>query len=113
MTSKEMLEQVYKTLDDKLATEIVALDVAELTIIADYFVICTANSSTHANALVGELSRVMKDKNIMPHHIEGYNSPSWVLLDYSGVIIHIFDKKTREFYDLERVWGDAKKVSVK
>ena len=112
MTPREILDKAYKALDDKLATDITVLDVAPLTIIADYFIICTANSASHANALVGELGKVMKEQNVMPHHIEGYNSPNWVLLDYPGVIIHIFDNKTREFYALERVWADAAPVTV-
>ncbi len=111
MTPKEIADKVAKIMDDKLATDISVLEITDLTILADYFCICTATSSTHIKALADEIEFKFKREGIAPHHIEGYMSGAWVLLDYGSVIVHLFTEETREFYSLEKLWADAKRVA--
>ena len=80
--------------------------------LAEYFVICTGTSSTQVRSLAEELEFRLSELGIEPHHIEGHRSTSWVLLDYSSVVVHVFYKESREFYRLEHMWADAKRLDV-
>jgi len=97
-------------LDDRKGQNIAVLEVADLTVLADYFVIATGTSTTHVGALADEVEFKFKEQGILPHHIEGHRAGGWVLMDYRDVIVHIFTKEAREFYSLERLWGDAERV---
>ena len=88
------------------------LETGELTTLADYFVICSATSTTQIKALADECERVLKLAGEAPHHIEGHRGGTWVLLDFSSVVIHIFNDEARKFYDLERLWSDARPVDI-
>ncbi len=104
----EIIEHIIKILIDKKASNILLLDLRKLSPIADYFLIATANSIPHAQALCDDIElRIKQDLGILPHHIEGYNPAQWILIDYIDVVVHIFLKEIREFYGLERLWGDA------
>jgi len=107
MTIKETALAAAGILDDRKAIDIAVLEVTDLTTLADYFIIATGTSTTHVGALADELEFSMKGKGITPHHVEGHRAGGWVLLDYRDVIIHVFTKEAREFYSLERLWGDA------
>lgn len=107
MTSKELALAAAKALDSKKASELTVLETGAITTLADYFVICTATSSTQVKALSDLCEKTMKDLGEAPHHIEGHRGGTWVLLDYSSVVIHIFMPEAREFYNLERLWSDA------
>ena len=96
--------------DNKRAEDIEIYNVADLTSMTEYFVICSAGSENQMKAISDEIESNLKEKNIEPLHVEGYRSSTWVLYDYGDVIIHIFNKETRMFYSLERLWSDAKKV---
>lgn len=101
-----------KMADNKIAEDIEVYDVAELTSMTEYFVICTAGSESQMKAISDEIEENFKKDGIEPLHIEGYRSSSWVLYDYGDVIIHIFNKESRMFYSLERLWSDAKKIEI-
>ena len=96
--------------DDKQAEEPVILDIAKLTSIAHYFVIAHGNSDRHVKAIANHIMEVMKEKKVPLWHVEGMEHGSWVLLDFGSVIVHIFYRETREFYGLERLWGEAKRI---
>ena len=82
------------------------------TVLADYFVICGGNSNTQVRALAGEVEEKLEEIDLKPHHIEGYNEATWTVLDYSSVIVHIFNRETREFYKLEKLWSDAENIDI-
>lgn len=112
MTTKEMAEAIVKALDAKKASDIMLLELSELTVLADYFIICTGSSTTHIKAMADEAERVMAAVQILPHHTEGYLGGGWILMDFSGVVVHLFLKDMREFYMLERMWSDAKRIDI-
>ena len=112
MTPYETAVALAKALDSKKGIEIKVLRTEELTTLADYFVICSATSSTQIKALSDACEKVMDEAGQPAHHIEGHRGGTWVLLDFSSVVVHIFTDETRKFYDLERLWGDAEQVDV-
>jgi ribosome-associated protein len=107
---KDKVFKIYKVLEDKKASDIKILYIGDLTIVADYFIIATGNSDTHVKALTDEIEKKLMEDGIFVGHIEGYNWGKWVLMDYGDVIVHIFQKPEREFYNLERLWADAKEI---
>lgn len=109
---KIIAEKIIKILNDKKANNIKLLHVEKQTIIADYFILCSGTSNTQIKALAGEVEEQMKLMDIEPKNIEGYNEASWVLLDYSSVIVHIFNRETRNFYNLEKLWLDSVEVDI-
>ena len=92
----------------KKAEDIVIMDVRDLTSIADFFVICSGDSDTQIKAIADAIIDGLDRKEVKVWHVEGYNARRWVLLDYVDFVVHIFQKDVRSFYDLERLWGDAK-----
>ena len=107
MSPREMALTLAKVLDEKKGSDIKVLETAGITTLADYFVICTATSTTQIKALSDICEKTMKDLGEFPHHIEGHRGGIWVLLDFSSVVVHLFMEEAREFYDLERLWADA------
>ncbi len=112
MTDREELEIVVKALDSKKADEITALEVGDLTILANYFVIASATSTTQVKALADEVEYRMQQAGISPKSIEGVGARDWIVLDYIDVVVHVFHKDARDFYQLERLWADGKKVDI-
>jgi len=112
MTSAEVMKMIVKTLDAKKAQDIKVLKTEKLTILADYFVICTATSSTHVKTLSEETDKVLSENGEAPLRTEGYRGGGWVLVDFGCVIVHIFTDEVRKFYGLERLWGDAEQVDI-
>ncbi len=112
MTDREELEIVVKALDSKKADEITALEVGDLTILANYFVIASATSTTQVKALADEVEYRMQQAGITPKSIEGVGARDWIVLDYIDVVVHVFHKDARDFYQLERLWADGKKVDI-
>ena len=107
MTPKEIALECVRALDAKKGRDIKLLETGELTTLADYFVLCTATSTTQIKALADACEKALKDAGEPPHHIEGHRGGTWVLLDFSSVVVHIFNEEARKFYDLERLWSDA------
>ncbi len=112
MTPLQIAQTIVRTLNEKKASDITLLEIEKLTVLADYFVICTGTSTTHIRALSDEVERVMASYEITPHHIEGYLSGGWLLMDFGSVVVHLFLKDMREFYMLERMWQDAGRVDI-
>ncbi len=112
MTSKELALAAAKALDSKKGFDIRVLETGHLTTLADYFVLCTASSTTQVKALCDVCEEQLKALGEEPHHVEGHRGGSWILLDFSSVVIHVFMDETRKFYDLERLWSDAAPVDL-
>ena len=109
--SLELTKKIVKALDDKLARDIEFIKTEEVTIVADYFVIATANSNTHVRALADEIEYQLEQENIHPDHVEG-RATGWVLMQYGGVVVHIFLEDSRQYYNLARLWDDAAKLDI-
>ena len=101
---------IFDALDAKKARDIKVLKVHDQTVITDYFVICTGNSSTQVKSLGGEVEFKLGLRGVDPTHFEGRDNNSWVVLDYSSVIVHIFSRESRDFYKLEKLYGDAEEI---
>lgn len=111
METLEMLKIAANALNEKKAKQLAALEIADLTMLCEYFLICTATSSTHVRALCEEVEAKMEESGIRPHHIEG-KSTGWVALDYGSLIVHIFTPADREFYSLDRMWSDGTPIDL-
>ena len=112
MPANELAAVIVKALDAKKGENIQLLKTRELTTLADYFVICTASSSTHVKTLTDAGEAAADDVGEPVLRREGHRSGSWVLLDYGCVIVHVFQDEARKFYDLERLWSDAEVVDI-
>lgn len=112
MTAKEKMKLAAQHLDSKKANDIQVLKISELSILADYFVICSAPSTTQVKALGDSLEELMEEHGEALFKKEGKQGLNWILLDYSDVIVHIFYKETREFYALEKLWADAEEIPL-
>lgn len=110
--STEMANNAVERLKDKKATDIKLLDIHELSTIADYFIIATGNSTTQVQAMSDELEEKMELAGYKMHHKEGFRNGRWILLDFGNIIIHLFHDEERKFYNLERLWVDAKSILV-
>jgi len=111
--SKELALQIAKVLDSKKAADVVILDISHLTIIADYFVIASGNTEIQVRALCDELLKSMREQGVEARAHEGYRHGRWVVVDYGDVIVHIFHREDRAFYNLERLWADSQILSVR
>lgn len=108
LTSEEIAELSSRLALSKKAEDVAILDLRGLTDIADFFVICTGDSDTQIRAIADAIVEGLEEKQVKAWHIEGYSALNWVLIDYVDIVVHIFQRETREFYGLERLWGDAK-----
>lgn len=108
----EIAALTAKALDSKGAKEIKVLKIEDITTIANFFVICTATSSTHIKTLSDEIEQLLEENGEPAQRKEGYRSGGWVLLDYGCVVVHIFLKDMRGFYSLERLWSDAEDIDT-
>jgi ribosome-associated protein len=106
------LKIIVDALGDKKAEDIKVIDISEISTIADYFVITSGSNRSQIQALSDSVEEKLASSGIHPKNIEGYNTANWILLDYHDILIHIFDKESRAFYDLERMWRDGKIVEV-
>ncbi|MDZ7266738.1 MAG: ribosome silencing factor [candidate division KSB1 bacterium] len=107
LPSRELALAAVRLALEKKGGEIKLLDLRKLTSITDYFLICTGNTDTHVQALADHIVEQLELRQIKPWHVEGRESLRWVLIDYVDVVVHIFQPEVREFYGLERLWGDA------
>jgi len=112
-TPKELALLAARALSDKKGKEIQALEIADLTTLADYFVLATGSSNTQINALVDNVEKVLHEEaGEDPLHREGYRGGTWVLLDYGCVVVHVFNDEARKFYSLEHLWADGEEVDL-
>lgn len=112
MTPKEMALLLAQAMDSKKGKDIRVLETDGVTTLADYFVLCSGSSAPQLKALADAGEKAMKDHGILPHHVEGHRGGTWILQDYGDVVVHVFDKEARPFYDLDRLWADAKTVDL-
>ena len=112
MTPKEMALLLAQAMDSKKGKDIRVLETDGVTTLADYFVLCSGSSAPQLKALADAGEQAMKDHGILPHHVEGHRGGTWILQDYGDVVVHVFDKEARAFYDLDRLWADAKTVDL-
>ncbi len=111
MTPLELTKAIVKVLDEKKAIDISAIEITELTIVSDYFIIASGTSSTHTRALADEVEFELGKLGVKPNNIEG-RATGWILLDYGSVLVHVFQADMREYYNLERLWSDAQILDI-
>lgn len=109
--SRRMVKLAYKALEDKKAEDIKVIEIGTISVLADYFVIANGNSSSQVEAMVDAVQEELGKEGFLPKRVEGVRSSGWILLDYGDIVIHIFSKEDRLFYDLERIWRDGRDVS--
>jgi len=113
-SNDELIALIIQGIDEVKGHNINLLDLREIeNTVCDYFIVCNGTSNTHVNAIVGSIqktvSKAIQDK---PWHVEGEDNAEWVLMDYVNVVVHVFQKQVREFYDIEGLWGDAKFTTI-
>lgn len=109
---KELVKKIYRTLSDKKAVDIRIIDIRDVTVVADYFLIATANNAPQLSALMDAVDETIHKSGVHSKNIEGNQHSSWVLMDYGDIIVHLFTSEDRLFYDLERIWQDGKTVDA-
>ena len=112
LSPNDLAMDIAAILIDKKATDVQVLKIGDLTVLSDYFVVCTGTSSTQVKSLAEEVEIRLSERGIEPHHIEGHRSTSWILLDYSSVVLHVFYQESRDFYRLEHLWSDAERIDL-
>ena len=112
MTAKEAAALAVKALDSKMGVDIQLIEITDVSTLADYFLICTASSSTHVKTLTDAVEAAADAVDEPVLRREGHRGGSWVLLDYGCVIVHVFQDEARKFYDLERLWSDAEVIDI-
>jgi ribosome-associated protein len=112
LTSLEIAELAVRALDSKRAKDILVLETTDITVLADYFILCTATSTTQIKTLADEVDKALREKGEPALRTEGYRGGGWVLVDFGAIVVHIFLKDIREFYSLERLWRDAREVDI-
>lgn len=109
--SKKMAKLAIDALDDKKAEDIQIIDISEVSVLADYFIIASGTNRSQIQAMIDNVDEKLHLAGFERKQIEGYDTANWVLADYRDVIVHVFDKENRLFYDLERIWRDGRTVS--
>jgi len=114
VNTDELISVIIKGIDDVKGDDIQLLDLREIeNTVCDYFIICSGSSNTQVNAITGSIQKlVSKELKDKPWHVEGQNNSEWILMDYVNVVVHVFQKHIREFYEIESLWGDAKVTEI-
>lgn len=114
VSTDQLITGIIKGIEEVKGNDITILDLREIeNTVCDYFIICNGTSNTQVNAIVGSVQKmVSKELKDKPWHIEGAENAEWVLMDYVNVVVHVFQKHIREFYDIEGLWGDAKVTTI-
>ena len=110
--SKDRLKVIIDALQDKKAEDIRVIDISNVSVIADYFVIASGSNTNQIQAMVDNVEEEMFKAGFDDPKVEGYNTASWILLDYTDVIVHVFSEDDRAFYNIERIWRDGKEVDI-
>lgn len=110
--ARDMASIAVKAIDDKLGKEIKVIDIANVSVVADYFIIASGANKNQVQAIVENVEDELAKAGYHPKQVEGYQTANWILLDYGDIIIHIFDEESRLFYDIERIWRDGQDVDV-
>ncbi|WP_027417703.1 ribosome silencing factor [Aneurinibacillus terranovensis] len=112
MTELEIAQLAAHAAEEKKAQNVLMLDIQGLSVIADYFVVCHGNSETQVQAIVDSIKKEMDEKGVPVRGREGYEDARWVLIDLGDVVVHVFHRDEREFYNIERLWKDARTIPV-
>ena len=112
MELKEIVKKSYNIIEEKKGEDIKVIDIAKVSAIADYFIIASANNINQVQAISDEIDFILGKEGIMPKAIEGNKNASWMLLDYNDIVVHIFLREDRAFYDLDRIWRDGKEIEM-
>ena len=112
MESITLANNIAELIFNKKGYGVKILDLKEVATFTDYFVICSADSDTQVKAIADEIDKSLRDSGLRSWHKEGYRALNWVLIDYVDVVVHVFKKDMREFYNLEKLWGDANIIEV-
>ena len=99
--------RISKLMLEKKAVDIIIIDVRKITTLTDFFVVCTSESKPQTRAITDHINQKMKEEGVRSWHIEGYEHLDWVLVDFVNIVVHIFSKETREYYEFERLWADG------
>ncbi|MBQ2287358.1 MAG: ribosome silencing factor [Lachnospiraceae bacterium] len=110
--SKEMTQLAIKAIEDKKGNDIKIIDIHEVSVIADYFIIASGSNPNQVKTLADNVEETLGRAGYDLRQTEGYGTASWILMDYNDIIVHIFSEEDRSFYDLERIWRDGKEVDV-
>lgn len=113
METLEIVKKVVEALEDKKAEDITVIDIHEISSIADYFIIANGSNANQLSAMQDSVDEVMYTNGIHSKQVEGTSNSTWILMDYQDIIVHLFDKEDRLFYDLERIWKDGKVIDIK
>ena len=109
---RDTVNALAKKLDEKKANDIRVLDISKVSVMADYFLITSGNNKNHIQMLSDETDALLSSRGLTLKQIEGYDTAGWILLDFGDIIVHIFDKENRLFYDLERIWKDGVVLNI-
>ncbi len=110
---RDALKIALKAAEDKKASDVTVLDISGIASFANFFLLCTGDSTRQIQAIADEVEAKLKEGGYRANHIEGYRNAEWVLLDYFDLVVHVFSKNARAYYDLERLWRDAKKLDAR
>lgn len=110
MTSKELAKTAVAALEDKKADDIRVIDISEVSVMADYFIIASGSNRNKVQAMADNVEEKLAENGIHPRQIEGYQTANWILMDFNDIIVHIFNEEDRLFYNLEKIWLDGKIV---
>ena len=111
MDSKQIAKIAFDALEDKKGVNIKVIDISNISILADFFIIAGGTNENQVKALADNVEEELAKADITPKQIEGYNNANWILMDYQDVIIHIFNEQDRLFFDLERIWSDGNEIN--
>ena len=112
MTTQQLVKLTYHALEEKKAVDIHVLDIREISILADYFIIASGDNKNQIQAMTDSVQEELEKCGCLPKQIEGYDTAGWILMDYGDFIVHVFSSEDRLFYDLERIWRDGKSIDI-
>lgn len=112
MDSREMARIAVKALEDKKGEDIRIIDISKVSVLADYFIIANGSNTNQVQALVDNVQEELFQAGVEAKQVEGYNTASWILMDFGDIIVHVFSQEDRLFYDLERIWRDGEFISI-
>lgn len=112
MDSKKFAKKIADLIFNKKGYDVTIIDLQKIASFTDYFIICSADSDTQVKAISDEIDKNLRDEGIKCWHKEGLTALSWVLMDYVDVVVHVFKKEARDFYNIEKLWGDAPSIEV-
>lgn len=112
MQTIDLVKKIVEALEDKKAEDITVLDIGEVSSIADYFIIANGNNANQLTAMEDAVDEAMYINGVHQKQVEGTGNSTWILMDYQDIIVHLFSKEDRQFYDLDRIWRDGKVVDV-